>query len=57
MMAEEDPFIGGMIVITVIELVRRSDAGVVKRDYFGGKECAIVAVDNRHHQKSAEDKG
>jgi hypothetical protein len=47
MVAEQDVFVGGVIVLTVSELVRRSRALRIEHRDFGGKKCSIIAISQR----------
>lgn len=57
MVAEENPLVRRLIILTVIESVGRCLPAVVERNNFGGDERTIETVGYRHHTQSNEDKG
>jgi hypothetical protein len=54
-MAEEDPFLGRMIILAVIEEVRRRRAEIVNHRDAGGEESAVVTVGDGEHGQDAEE--
>jgi hypothetical protein len=50
-MAEEDPFGGWNIVVTILVCVCRSDSFVIQRERLGSNEGAVIAVAERVNAK------
>ena len=54
--AEEDPFVCGVIVAAVAEPMGRSGAAVVQHRDTGGQERAVISVRDRERGEGSEDK-